>query len=133
MDYAARIAQDEGFRSRPYKDSQGVLTIGYGLNLDEGITQDEAEWLLEQRVGRAIKDCYYRIPFMAKLDDSRQYVLINMAYNMGISRLLGFSKMLLAIENGDYKEAAREMLDSLWAKQVPARAERLTAIMKGDV
>ena len=47
------LKQEEGFRSKPYKDSEGVLTIGYGLNLSEGITRAEAEWLLRSRLDHA--------------------------------------------------------------------------------
>jgi lysozyme len=56
-----------------------------------------------------------------------------MGFNLGISRLLHFRRMLSALEQGDYQKAAVEMLDSKWARQVGKRATHLNHMMKtGD-
>ncbi|MCV6587566.1 MAG: hypothetical protein OIF57_00865 [Marinobacterium sp.] len=65
------------------------------------------------------------IPIFTRLDAARQLVLANMAYNLGVPRLKGFRKMWRALEQGDYKLAAAEMLDSRWARQVGKRATEL--------
>ena len=64
------------------------------------------------------------------MDDARLGVLIEMCYNLGLSGLAGFKKMLAAVEAGDYKKAAKEMLDSKWAFQVKGRAVELAKIME---
>ena len=106
------IKQEEGFRSKPYKDSEGVLTIGYGLNLSEGITRAEAEWLLRSRLDHATHclerswEPYYR------QSHQTQEALSDMAYQLGCAGLLEFHLMLSALEKGDCAEAKAQALDS---------------------
>ena len=70
------------------------------------------------------------MPWARALSPERQAVLVNMAFNLGIAGLLAFKRMLAACERGEYAAAAREMLDSVWAKQVGARAVRLAEQMR---
>jgi lysozyme len=65
-----------------------------------------------------------------KLNAPRQDVLICMAFQLGRDGLASFSKMLLALEEGRYGTAAREMLASKWAQQTPDRVRRLARIME---
>ena len=74
-----------------------------------------------------------RIECWGALNEARQYVLISMMFNLGAGRLMGFKKMLLALNNGAYSVAAAEMLDSRWAGQVKSRAQKLAKIMKTGV
>lgn len=133
MDYvkaAAAIRRYEGFSKLPYKCPTGHLTIGYGHNLENGISEDVALFILQEdltRAERAVKDAF---PWWWKLDDARQFVLVDMAFNMGLAGLKGFKKMLTAVEQGDYQTAAKEMLASKWAAQVGRRAAELSKIMK---
>ena len=76
---------------------------------------------------QAVKNAF---PWWWKLDDARQFVLVDMAFNMGLAGLKGFKKMLTAVEQGDYQTAAKEMLASKWAAQVGRRAAELSKIMK---
>lgn len=127
---AAYIRRYEGFSRLPYKCPTGHLTIGYGHNLENGISAAAAEFILQEdlaRAERAVKDAF---PWWWKLDDARQFVLVDMAFNMGLAGLRGFKKMLTAVEQGDYKKAAKEMLDSKWAFQVKGRAVELAKIME---
>jgi lysozyme len=62
--------------------------------------------------------------------DARRGVLVNMAYNLGVTGLLSFKKMLSAYKKGAFVEAAQHMLDSKWAKQVGDRAKRLAEQMR---
>ena len=94
------IKQEEGFRSKPYKDSEGFLTIGYGLNLSEGITRAEADWILRSRLDHATHclerswEPYYR------QSHQTQEALSDMAYQIGCAGLLEFHLMLSALEKG---------------------------------
>lgn len=130
----AQLKRDEGFRSSAYKDSLGFLTIGYGKLIDSrkggGITQEEGEYLLNNEVKRVIDQLDEKIPWWKELDDTRQHVLINMCFNLGIHGLLGFRNTLARIKAGLYEEAAKNMLLSKWAEQVSNRAHRLAEMMR---
>lgn len=134
MDYeklAVRVRRNEGLSYLPYRCSAGALTIGYGHNLEaRGIDITVAELLLKQDLEIAEKEVKNAFIWWPKLDDARMGVLVEMCFNMGISRLVGFKKMLAAVEAGDYTLAAKEMLDSKWAVQVKGRAVELSKIMQ---
>lgn len=126
MNLIEQLLRDEGLELKPYKDSVGKLTIGIGRNLeDDGISREEAMALLANDVQNARNQVEQHLPWAANLDEVRESALVNMAFNMGIGSLLNFRKFLSALEAGDYKAASAEMLDSLWAKQVGPRAQRL--------
>ncbi len=59
-------------------------------------------------------------------------MLLDMAFNMGVPRLLGFVRTLAMVKEGRYKEASENMLLSLWARQVKTRAVRLSRMMEED-
>jgi lysozyme len=127
------IKQDEGLRLLPYKDTVGKLTIGYGLNLDAGISEIEANWLLQNRVSDIKRNLYSSFNWYRAMDEARQDVIVNMVYNLGLAGVLRFKKLIGSLETQDYDRAAHEMLDSKWASQVGKRAERLAEeMMKGE-
>ena len=126
MDIYEQLRRDEGVQSHPYTDTTGNLTIGVGRNLNaKGLTGEEISHLLENDVRELTMELGGRLPWYQALDDARQGVVQNMAFNMGIAGLEGFPRMLQAIAQGDWNTAADEMRDSLWAKQVGDRAVRL--------
>lgn len=126
-----RTKRYEGLSLKPYKCPAGYITIGYGHNLEaNGITQEMAEELLKTDLAYARMEVGAKLPWSAKLNDARQYVLVDMAFNMGISRLLTFKKMLAALKEGFWERAAHEALDSKWAKQVGRRAKELAEIIR---
>lgn len=128
---ADQLLRHEDFKSKPYRDTAGKLTIGIGRDLDDvGITLEEARALLANDIERAARALDDKIPWWRHLDDVRQDVLANMCFNMGIHRLVKFEEMLAACSRGAYGVAADEMLDSLWAKQVGARANELAGQMR---
>ena len=130
MDIREQLKRDEGLRLHAYTDTEGHLTIGYGCNLDEGITTDEADMLLTGRLRRATQAVDAGWPWARHLSPARFGALVNMCYQMGPGGLRGFAKMLAAVEHGDYETAATEMLDSRWARQTPERAHRLADQMR---
>ena len=126
----ASTKQHEGLRLKPYRDSVGVLTIGYGRNLEDvGITREEAERMLERDLAGAYQ-AVAAWEWFADLSPARQQVLVEMAYNLGLRRLMGFGQMLAACKSGRYQDAADEMLQSRWAGQVGARARTLAETMR---
>lgn len=126
-----QLKKHEGFRSKPYLCTAGKLTIGYGRNLDDvGVSEAEAMELLRQDVARARREVMLNIPVANVLDDARADVLINMCFNMGIYRLMGFKRMIAALEQRDYMQASAEMQNSKWAKQVGTRSVELMVQMQ---
>jgi lysozyme len=127
-----RLKEDEGVRLKPYLDTVGKTTIGVGRNLDDvGISLAEADILLDSDIARAEKDAQ-SFDFYAGLSDSHQGVFICLLFNMGKTRLLGFTKFLAAAKAGNHIEAANELRDSAWFNQVGKRAERLCRIWLTD-
>ena len=119
------LKQEEGFRSHYYKDSRGFLTIGYGYNLDKGMSEKVASALLELMVEEKVIELKAAIPFWNTLSQERKDVFVDMAYNMGTSGLLKFKNMLKAAEQGDIESVCNEMKNSAWYSQVGNRAVKL--------
>lgn len=120
----------EGVVLKPYTCTAGHLTIGIGHNLDQGISIQQAYELLESDIEICLKELDRYHPGWKKHDDARQNVLVEMMFNLGAPRLSGFTRMWLALDRRDYKAASDEMLSSLWAKQVGARAVTLANQMR---
>lgn len=124
------IKKCEGFKSHPYLDTVGKVTIGYGRNIDDnGISEQEADVMLDNDIDRCRKELspyswYSEQPFGV------QDALVNMCFNLGISRLLGFRKMIAALEAKNYTQAALEALDSKWANQVGKRAKDVAVMIR---
>ena len=123
------IKKHEGWRSKPYEDTEGILTIGYGFNIAQGISREEGDAILDIRLKNVLVSTVSLEEFK-HLDDIRQIVIVNMIYNLGLEGVKKFKRMWKAIGNKDYKSAAVEMLDSKWAVQVGRRAEELSDIMR---
>jgi lysozyme len=120
----------EGERLKPYRCTAGKLTIGVGRNLeDRGITAQESAYLLGNDIDSHWHELVKAIPWVERLDEVRQRVLLDMAFNLGITGLLGFKNTLATIKAGDFEKAGTMMLDSKWARQVGRRADRLATMM----
>lgn len=128
----AVLKRQESYRRFCYQDTQGNWTIGYGLNISPGglgISEEQADSLLRDRICE-IEEELGRYDWYCALDEVRRSVLVNMAYNMDVTGLLGFKRMIGRLKDGDYLGAAQEMRDSLWATQVKMRAETLAYVME---
>jgi len=128
-----QIKEDEGLRLHPYTCTAGKVTIGYGRNLDDvGITATEAEHLLRRDIDVARLDAeqFTGPAVWDGLTPARKAVIINMAFNLGISRLSQFKRLHNSLAMSSYDEAAKEMLNSRWAQQVGSRADRLAESMR---
>lgn len=125
-----QLVAHEGLRLKPYKCTAGKTTIGVGRNLDDvGITEEEARFLLANDIERCKADLDANLPWWRGLNETRQRVLLDMCFNLGITRLLQFKNTLSAVRAGDFTNAARGMLDSKWATQVGKRATTLASMM----
>ena len=114
----------EGVRSHVYLCTAGYETIGVGRNIAEsgiGLSDDEIDYLLENDIKRC-KQELVSLSWLPDLDPVRQDAIVNLCFNLGLTRLMGFENAMGAMAVGDYEKAADEFLDSRWAKQVGQRS-----------
>ncbi|KVG77234.1 lysozyme [Burkholderia ubonensis] len=126
----AELTRDEDRRKRIYTDTVGKVSGGIGRNLtDKGFRDNEIDLMYQNDIAETEAWLDRSLPWWRSLDPVRQRVMMNMAFNMQ-AKLLGFRNFLAAAQRRDWNTAATEMLDSLWARQVGARATRLAAMMR---
>lgn len=140
-----RLEKHESKRLKPYLDccgkmwrectcpQKGNLTIGIGRNLDAvGIYECEVRLMSDNDIDVARKACLRIFPGFDTIDEARQHVLLDMAFNLGETRLAKFTKMIAAVNARDFAKAAEELKDSTWFTQVGARGvENEHAMRKG--
>lgn len=129
---------EEGCRLTAYQDTVGVWTIGYGhtgREVHAGLTwtQSEAEFALQSDVNLTKRGLDTAIPWWTTLDDIRQDVLADMAFNLGVHGLLEFNTFLALVRAGSYNHAALDMMSTAWAHEVGRRADRLERQMAKGV
>lgn len=132
---AKQLRSDEGVRACVYLDSLGYWTIGVGRLVDgrkpgAGLRPDEITYLLNNDIDDRIDSLTRRLPWTQNLDDARKGALLNMAFQMGTTGLLGFTQTLKLVREGKYDLAAHAMEQSRWAQQTPARAKRMADQMR---
>ena len=124
-----QLRRDEGEVLYAYADSLSYLTIGVGRLIDKrkggGITTEESAYLLANDIKRKTAEVLAALPWASTLDEVRFAVLVNMAFQLGITGLLGFKNTLSLIQAGNWVRAAENMIASKWHTQTPARCERL--------
>lgn len=121
---AEYIQGHEGISLKPYYCTANKLSIGIGRNLDDrGITKEEAMFLFNTDLKLALSDLYRVFDDFDMLPATAQVVLIDMMFQLGLVRFCGFKKMIEQIKARNWEEAAKELMDSKYAKQVPSRAE----------
>lgn len=132
----ADLKRDEGYKRYAYQDSRGYWTVAHGICIDErvpgsGIPPDEADLLAEYRlVNKVIPELLRALPWVEHIPEPCQHALANMAYQLGVPKLRKFKKMLRHLERKEYLLAAVEALDSAWAVQTPARAQRMADLFR---
>lgn len=140
------LRKDEGLRLKAYKCTAGAWTIGYGHNIDangmppdiasvsdakrKGITKEQAEELLLRDAEIALANARRLVPGIDAMTPNRQAALISMAFQLGGKTMATFYGTLRAVNTGQWREAARGMRLSRWAKQTPARVARLALMIE---
>lgn len=139
-DGAAILAHHEGFRLKIYNDATGKPielpkgenpTVGIGVNLADGLTYTEAHLLFESRIADILR-MFSLYPWFNNLHEVRKWVCINMAYCLGMTRFRKFERTINALQRKDYLDAAKEILDSDFARDErhATRANQLAQAMK---
>jgi lysozyme len=151
QNYFDMLVLNEGNKSTVYKDTKGIDHIGIGFNLEdnanrkflkkEGIninellggrklTDRENKILYNRSLTQAFKDAQSYDPNFAKRPEAVKMTLVDMAFNLGLTKLNKFEKMKTGLMNNDYNVAADEMIDSKWYKQVNDRGPRMVQVMR---
>lgn len=113
------IEGDEGNKRMAYRCTAGKLTIGIGRNLDaKGLSKSEVLFLFQNDIRDCLADLAFFLPWYKQLDAARQEALINMCFALGITGLRGFKQMLKALQEGNWKKAHDEALDSEWQREL---------------
>jgi len=127
MNLIEQLKRHEGLKLKPYKCTADKLTIGVGRNLEDvGISEEEAEMLLQNDIQRATVQIQREFPWTTELDEVRFAALINFTFNVGIGTVSKFVNAMALLRDGNYDMAADEFLNSRWAKQVGQRAIDVT-------
>jgi lysozyme len=122
------LRTEEGFRARAYTDTTGHLTIGYGFNVESGISQRAAAALLQAQV-EELQESLLQYPWYAAMDPVRQSVMLDLAFNDGLTGLLHFVDMITAIKRGNWVSARAELLNSIGAREAPKRYQALAQLL----
>lgn len=126
------LKRDEGFRDQIYLCSAGKQTIGYGINLEsEKMPEHIAALWLDNKMVEVLQACE-NFDWFHSLSDVRKRVILNMSYQMGVTGVSKFKRMIKAIKLLDFEQAANEMRISRWFVQTTNRAERLAQMMHHD-
>ena len=132
---------DEGCVYEIYNDHLGYATFGighlvlesdpeYGADIGTPVSDDRVIEAFEQDVQTVLSDCTILYPDFDELPEEAQQVIANMMFNLGRPRLSAFKGMKAGVDARDWNEAADQMVDSRWYRQVGARAERLVERMR---
>ena len=106
----------------------GKTTIGYGFNVEAGISQYAALALLDAQASELAYDLS-QLDWYSTLDDVRKSVMIECAFNLGLHGLLQFQQMISALRSGNWQGAHDELLSSKAAQQLPARYANLAKLL----
>lgn len=135
-DLIEQIKFEEGLRLNTYLCTKGKRTIGYGRNLDarpyikgqkipDQISKELAEEILEYDIDQAEEQLYAAWHGLQMLTGARRDACINMAFQLGVTGFMEFKRMREALMRAEWIKARDEALNSAWARQTPARAERV--------
>ena len=119
-----RLKAHEGYRRFAYECSEGRLTIGYGTMIENGghgIPEPIAEALLTDYVN-VIYAQMSAHRWFTDLNQARQECIVEMCYQLGVEGVSEFKNMISSLKAEIWLGAAEHALDSLWARQTPARA-----------
>ena len=126
-----QIKQHEGFKSRVYKCTEGYDTIGYGFAVkDLVIDEDIADLILMRKLDKLQQRIMSNLEWWDDSPEEIKDVVTNMCYQLGLTGFLKFKKTIYLLETEQYEDASIEMLNSLWAKQTPARSRELSEIVR---
>ena len=128
----AQLTRHEGFKLRHYQDAAGNLAISSRARHPQRrvATAGDAPTTLEGNLRRTAARLASQLPVFGTLDAVRQRVLLHLAFNVGVGRLLKMRRFISAVNEHHWSVAAEEMLRSKWEAEDQARAIALADMMR---
>lgn len=136
------LLKEEGFVKKPYYCSEGFPTVGIGTRIGPKgadlslyqfeVSQKTAESMLSAEIQKNWFELI-KLDWFMNLDANRKVIIQSMAYQLGLSGLLKFKRMITALNNKNWNTAELEALDSRWHKQTPVRARRHAKVLRTGV
>ena len=128
------LKRHEGVRYYVYRDHLGYETIGVGRCINRavglGLSPDEVEYILINDVQRCIEELDGAFDWFKDLDEVRREAMINLCFNLGLTKLRKFVNALEAMKQRNYNKAATEFLNSKWANQVGERSREVAQMIR---
>ena len=132
----SQLEIDEGVKYEIYNDHLGYATFGvghlviesdpeYGMDIGTAVSESRVIEAFEQDCENVLSDCNILYEDFDDLPEEAQQVIANMMFNMGRPRLSKFRGMKRGVDSRSWNDAADEMVDSAWYRQVTKRADRL--------
>lgn len=125
-----QLVLHEGRKRMLYPDSKGIPTVGIGHNMTKPLSDRIIAMLFAEDYIEARDACHALFKDFEQIDVIRQRVLLDMAFNLGQSKLSKFKRTIEAVNARDWEAAAVAMLRSSWAEEVGRRALRLSGMMR---
>jgi lysozyme len=126
------IALNECDKYNLYEDTAGKRSIGRGRNLDDvGISHDELLLMYSNDKARAVKTIM-AYPWFPQLSQARQAACIDLAFNLGATKLRGFVRFASAMQAGNFELAAAELKDSKLYNDAPKRTTRNINLIRNE-
>lgn len=126
------LTEDEGREPIPYIDTRGHLTGGVGRNLGKGFCDTEIDLMFANDVASCLTDLDAHVAWWRTLPQVKQRVMVNLMFNMGWPVLSQFEKFLTAMRLANWPEAAAQLRNSKWWRQVGDRGPRVVARLLAD-
>ncbi len=128
------IYKHEGIKLKPYRCTAGKLTIGCGRNLDDkGISVDEALYMVNNDIRECESDLKLIFPEeWDNLSKNKKIALIDLRFQLGGSGFRKFKRLIEGVKTGNWTLAKFSIEDSLYYKQVMARAKDNIKLLEGD-
>jgi lysozyme len=131
-----QLEVDEGCVYEIYNDHLGYPTFGIGHLVTESdpeqghslgttVSSERVAEAFESDIQSVLRDCNVLYSDFHNLPEEAQQVIANMMFNLGRPRLSKFAGMKRGVDARDWNQAADEMVDSNWYRQVTNRADRL--------
>ena len=133
-DLNKQIKEHEGLVLKPYKCPAGKLTIGYGHNIeDNGLSKAACEYILIEDIEEAKRNLYaiFTRDFFDSLSNNQKIALVDMMFNLGLSRFLTFKKFILAVKQRNFDRASVEIIHSRAYTQAKRRYQLLAEQILG--
>lgn len=131
-----QLIYHEDLRLHSYPDTEGIWTIGVGhtKNVHPGqtCTREQALKWFDEDLNLAVFDARNVVPNFLRMGEIRRAAFINLLFNLGATRFLGFERLRLALEELNWRRVAAEMVDSKWMTQVGRRAGDLVLQVVND-